>query len=214
MPYRNAGFERIWADARRIMQREQEALRSDRRPFRRITRACLYPALFCFALSATGCHTLILDPIIAAKRDYPSWRVYSGTRLFFTEAKDLKGSNGDQVLAALDLPFSFALDTVLLPITIPLNVKRFLDNRRQPDKEIRYCGRKPLRAVLAFNRTGSAMGEKAADKRCLKKKRDEYEPRILELCEGEPEILSHCHQHEYHGEIYDLYFGWRNDCQR
>jgi hypothetical protein len=34
------------------------------------------------------------------------------------------------------------------------------------------------------------------------------------LCEGEPEILAHCHEHEYHVEIYSLYFGWRNACQR
>ena len=74
-------------------------------------------------LGTTGCQTLFVDPLRAeVTGKYPRYRVYSGTRYYFEMVGEERAAQ--QIVLTLDLPLSFALDTVLLPITISLNLAR------------------------------------------------------------------------------------------
>lgn len=96
------------------------------RPGARITAVCLGVWLLISGLGTTGCQTLFVDPLRAeTTAKYPKYRVYSGTRYYFAMIGEERAVQ--RVVLTVDLPFSFALDTVLLPITIPLNLARSLE---------------------------------------------------------------------------------------
>jgi uncharacterized protein YceK len=92
----------------------------------RITGVCLGVWLLTVGLGATGCQTLFVDPLKAeTTARYPKYRVYSGTRYYFAMIGEERAVQ--RIVLTVDLPFSFALDTVLLPITIPLNLARSIE---------------------------------------------------------------------------------------
>lgn len=70
--------------------------------------ACRLFALLCLAMSLTGCGTIIS----LSEQDYS---VYAGVTKDFNAIQD---GGIIAVLAVIDLPLSFVLDTLVLPITL------------------------------------------------------------------------------------------------
>lgn len=181
---------------------------SEGRSTRSIVSVCLGALLFYIGLGATGCQTLLGDPMEASlSQEYPAFRVYSGTRYYFASLKK-PDKWPNRVAQTIDLPFSFVFDTVLLPFTMPLNLGRSIENRKQePHRDYledrkNWC-RDPLETVLSLSRVTRRKG--IYDRDCLKEQRDNYEP----------DILDQCQQHGgFHDELLSVYRRWTNACAK
>lgn len=91
---------------------------------------CMILTAFIWIVAVAGCMT-IFNINDTNRRERPI--VYGGVRFFVREIPARGGSHimgapdfGSciNVLAIVDLPFSFVLDTILLPITIPMAISQ------------------------------------------------------------------------------------------